>query len=343
MHNPLSSGMRASSLPEDLAAVRTYPDPLPRGFRLPSQLKQMGEEENCRHRSGWPYVMQYLRNHCDPGGPLLDDFVERSFQHVYSRQQWNEPWVGIFHHPPGLPAWLDETAPLEAITATDAFRASLPWLKGAVALSGHLGEWLERRFGIPVLVLKHPTEIPPVRFSIDAFLDAERPGIVQVGWYARNTRAIYQLDAPAPFQKIHLLQRRPWVLAALDRLDTLSPFRGRPQTGEVVVIDELDNDAYDHLLTRNIVFNEYFAVSASNTIVETIARGVPSLVNRRPAVIEYFGAGYPLLFDNLEQAGAFLRDPKRLTAAAQWIAEIDLQWMDGRQFAEAVAHFVATL
>jgi hypothetical protein len=315
----------------------------PVGFRLPLHLKQMGEEANCRHRSGWPYVMAHLRRHLDPGGILLDDFIERSFQHADCRQQWCEPWVGMFHHPPDLPGWLDETASLEAITSTPEFRRSLPWLKGAIALSDYLGKWIEQRFDIPVLVLKHPTERPEISFSIDAFLAAERQSLVQVGWYARNTRAIYQLEAPPGFDKIHLLQRRPWVLAAIDRIDAMSPHRARQHHGDVMIVDELESAEYDKLLSRSVIFNEYFSVSASNTIVEAMARGVPLLVNRHPAIEEYLTPDYPLLFDDIGQANRFLADRGRIVAAAAWLSSDDTSWMSGADFADSVARFIASL
>lgn len=349
MHDVFAEG-EAAPMMNEVAGVYTHvpglvPSPVQRphraGFRLPLQLKQMGAEENCRHRSGWPHAMRFLHDHLDPDGILLDDFVERSFQHAYCRQEWREPWVGIFHHPPGLPVWLDDTAPIEAIVSTETFRKSLPMLKGAIALSAYLGEWIERHLRVPALVLKHPTEIPERRFSLEAYLDTPRPAIAQVGWYARNTRAIYQLDAPDPFRKLHLLQRRPWVMTAIERIDSMSPYRTRRQCGTVEVIEELDNSAYDELLSRSIIFNEYYTVSASNTIIEAMARGVPLLVNRRPAIEEYLGAGYPLLFDDIAEAPAFLRDRGRIAAAAGWIAELDKSWMDARQFALQVARFVS--
>ena len=111
----------------------------PACFRLPLHLKQMGDPEHCRHRSGWRFVMERLRAYHHPAGILLDDFVERSFQHEASRQLWCEPWVGIFHHPPNLPEWLDPSAPIQAIFSTAEFTASLPHLRGAVALSEYLG------------------------------------------------------------------------------------------------------------------------------------------------------------------------------------------------------------
>ena len=73
------------------------------GFRLPLHLKQMGVPETCAHRSGWGYVMEHLAKKQHQNGIILDDFVERTFQHQGMRQTWKEPWVGIFHHPQNLP------------------------------------------------------------------------------------------------------------------------------------------------------------------------------------------------------------------------------------------------
>src|SRR5262249_43997780 len=158
----------------------------------------------------------HLRPYSGTSGILLDDFVERSFQHPDQRQRWQGPWVGIFHHPPDLPSWLDPTAPIQAIVRTPEFQASLPYLKGAIALSEHLAGWRRAGRRGPVLVRKHPTEIPPTHFSIDRWESQPRRQLVQVGWYARNQRGIYQVDVPDTFRKIHLLQDRHWVARAIE-------------------------------------------------------------------------------------------------------------------------------
>ena len=136
-------------------------------IKLPLELKQMGTPENCGHRSGWRYVGDYLKAAHDSGGMLLDDFVERTFQPGEGARPWTEPWVGIFHHPPNLPAWLDESACCDVFMATPAFRDSLPELRGAVALSEYLGHWLEAKLGVPTLVIKHPSEVPNRKFSLE--------------------------------------------------------------------------------------------------------------------------------------------------------------------------------
>ena len=309
-------------------------------IKLPLFLKQMGEAANCRHRSGWPFVMEAMRERHSPDGVLLDDFVERSFQHRETRQEWREPWFGVFHHPPDLPSWLDSTAPPDVIINLPEFRNSLPFLRGAIALSAHLGEWLERNLGCPVTVLKHPTAAPPVYFSMDAFRAERKRRLVQVGWYGRNLRAIYQVAAPTGFRKIHLLQNRPWVQTAIERTDLYSPLGRRHFTDEVEVIEEISNEEYDELLASSVVFNHYWAVSASNTIVESIARCTPIVVNRHPALIEYLGEDYPLFYDELDDVAGLVEDEGRIAASSQYLGDLDRAWMSPVQFSDEVIRFV---
>jgi hypothetical protein len=321
---------------------RDLPQPRGRefGIRLPLHLKQMGDPQHCNHRCGWRHVVQHLGHYQSSGGILLDDFVERSFQHAGSRQTWREPWVGIFHHPPNLPGWLDPTAVPRAIFSTPEFQDSHRYLRGIVALSGNLGHWLGKELGRPVLVLKHPTEIPPVRFSLDAYLGSAPRQLVQVGWYGRNQRAIYQVPAPARFRKVHLLQDRPWVRHAIAVTDQSSPYRDHDWHGVVKLIREVSNTDYDDLLSRSIVFCQYWDVSASNTIVECIARNTPIVVNRHEAVVEYLGPSYPLYYDTLSEVEALIGADDRITAAHLYLSAMDKSWLCASSFSAAVNRFV---
>ena len=330
-----------ASTPGGAVAARAGAELREYGFRLPLQLKQMGDAQNCRHRSGWRYVMERLRSYHTLEGILLDDFVERSFQHSYCRQEWREPWVGIFHHPPGLPSWLDPSAPPDAIFGLPEFRNSLPYLRGAIALSNHLGRWLESRLGCPVLVVRHPTEAASAPFSLEAFEAEPRRRMVQVGWYGRNQRAIYQVPTLPSFRKIHLLQDRPWVREAIARTDALSPLRGTAHVGQVEVVQEISNEEYDRLLSASMIFNQYWDVSASNTIIEAIARGTPILVNRHVALEEYLGLDYPLYYDAMADVEHLLRDGGAIAAASEHIAALDKSWMSAESFARSVAQFAA--
>jgi len=70
----------------------------------------------------------------------------------------------------------------------------------------------------------------------------------------------------------------------------------------VTVLDTLENEDYDTLLSQNIVFLDLVDASAVNTIVECITRCTPLLVNPLPAVVELLGKDYPFYYNDLSEA-----------------------------------------
>jgi hypothetical protein len=62
----------------------------------------------------------------------------------------------------------------------------------------------------------------------------------------------------------------------------------------IETIDYLQNDQYDDILTKNVVFIYLVDASAVNTIIECIVRCTPIIVNKHPAVVELLGDKYPL-------------------------------------------------
>jgi hypothetical protein len=314
-------------------------------FGLPLHLRQMGEPQACGHRSGWHYVLNSMASVGleEPLGVRLDDFVERSFQREDSDHIWNEPWVGVFHHPPNLPEWLDPTAVPNTILETPRFMRSVQNLRGCIALSHYLGSWLQQRLKVPVFVLLHPSEVPHRKFDLDHWIKSEKRSVVQVGWYARNYRAIYQLDAGDHIQKVHLFTDRPWIREAMVRTDASAPTRTRSEPGSVDIRMRVSDEEYDLILASSVVFCEYFDVSASNTVIECIARNCPILVNRLPALEEYLGADYPFFYSSIGEAGLMIRDLGRVSAAYQYLTEIPKDWLDGNAFARKIADFCHSL
>ena len=163
------------------------------------------------HRYGWPLAVEALSPLVSPHGILLDDFVEAAFLYVNAREPRREPWLGVFHHPPGMPAWYRPDTHLERLWERVAFTESLPTLCGAVAFGPNLGRWLEDRLQRPVHVLKIPTGPPLEHWSPTALT---RPQLVQAGWFLRNTRAIYQVRVPRAWQRLCVLPEFPWTQSA---------------------------------------------------------------------------------------------------------------------------------
>lgn len=78
----------------------------------------------------------------------------------------------------------------------------------------------------------------------------------------------------------------------------------------VKTLGMVDNDEYDDLLSRNVVFLNLVECSAANTIIECIIRDTPIILNRLPAVVEYLGEDYPLYYDKIDEIGDLLQDDK---------------------------------
>ena len=57
-------------------------------------------------------------------------------------------------------------------------------------------------------------------------------------------------------------------------------------------------DAYNYLLERCVVVENFTSCVGSTTITECISRGTPIITNRLPAIEEYLGKDYPLFYQD---------------------------------------------
>ena len=96
----------------------------------------------------------------------------------------------------------------------------------------------------------------------------------------------------------------------------------------VDVLDYMDNEAYDEILTNNLVFLHLVDGSAINTLIECIVRTTPIFVNRHPAVVEILGETYPLYYTidathTIPNVDVILRDPMVIRQAHQYLVNMD--------------------
>ena len=230
------------------------------------------------HRSGWPYVMNALEPLFDDKALVVfDDFLEKTFfkkrTEIHSHPG---PWVGVAHHPPDTPSWYDTEHP-QLLAQVDEWRESLENFRLCVALSENVASWVRSEWGVPCITLRHPTELPRLSWSPERFACNQSKMLVQVGWYLRNTHAIYQVHAPSFVRKAWLRQDSPQIARNHQRCSGLFPRRST--TGEVEEIPAVPDSEYDRLLSENVVFVEIITAAANNTVVECIARNTPIIIN----------------------------------------------------------------
>jgi hypothetical protein len=275
--------------------------------------------------------------HRDDGIPLVD-YVEN--ERLLRKEGYpREPWIGVFHHPPHMPAWYQPDRHLEAIFRTPAWQRSQPYLRLAIALSQYLADWLQNRLGVPAVCVKHPTEASVSQFSEERYSSNANKCVLQVGWFLRNTEAIYQLQTPPGLRKARLDLPWPWVRRQRAIVHEHESRNGRAKHGHVWTIDHVSNEEYDRLLCRNVVFLELYDVSACNAILECIVRNTPVIVNRHPALAEYLGADYPLFYDSFgETRGLFTTE--QILAGHAFLAGLDKRPLDGICFQRRIASAV---
>lgn len=271
------------------------------------------------HRSGWPLAvaeLQTLDRDCDL---LLDDFVEQTWIYHSRQQPIEQPWAGIFHHPPHPPRWSSLPDRLDELPENDAFRRSCPHLKLAICLSKYLAHWIAEHWQVPVAVVDHPTGFDGVPFDLAAWQSDRR--LLQVGWYLRNTRLIHQVDTPIP--RTRVLPRKPSQLQHDD--DCGRAFAARPEVRrhDVFELPYVDNAGYDWLLSRSVVCQEVLDASANNVTLECLARNTPVIVNRHPAVVEYLGEDYPLYWSDYREVPELLHDDSAIESAHEYLRDLN--------------------
>ena len=193
---------------------------------------------------------------------------------------------------------------------------------------------------IPVHSLTHPTEFVSneKKFTIDKFLLNKNRNIIQIGAWLRDLNAInilelgnnslqlcksvlkgkkmesyYEgyspsssLDNKEGFSHSSSLDNKEGFSSSssLDNINVIcrdGNTKAVTLNNDINIISYLDNENYDLLLIKNIVFIKLIDASAVNTIIECIVRNTPIFVNRLPATEEALGNLYPLFYDNINE------------------------------------------
>jgi hypothetical protein len=96
------------------------------------------------------------------------------------------------------------------------------------------------------------------------------------------------------------------------------------------ILEYVDNNLYDTLLTKNIVFLNLVDGSAINTLLECVMRNTPIIVNRHSAVVEVLGDDYPLYYiipegstQPFPSVHDLLNRPGAILEAHQYLTKID--------------------
>lgn len=105
---------------------------------------------------------------------------------------------------------------------------------------------------------------------------------------------------------------------------------------EVKIIQYQPDQAYDHLLSQNIIFLDLVEAAGVNTVIEAIVRQTPILINDHPGTRALLGDDYPLYYTDLNQISTLI-EPEQLQAAVTYLASMDRTRYELSTFLDKIA------
>lgn len=290
--------------------------------KWPKKLKLTGLSNTFgKHRNAFNRLIESLLPlHDEKNGIELVPFIERYFVWGDSEGeaassnpcpiQWD--WIGILHVPFDAPKWFEYDVSPESIFKTKLWNDSLPYCRGVICLTEDLRQDLVCWYpDLATLVIKHPTELQVQKFNWTEY--EINPRLFQAGDWLRRLQFIYEINAPK-HKKIMLM--KPHTTEFLRReIEVLGDYRNQ----SVNVIDFLNNQEYDELLSSSVAVLWLYGTAANNIVIECIARCTPLLVNPLPGVVEYLGADYPLYIRSVEEANSLLQDRDKIRAGYDYL------------------------
>lgn len=298
---------------------------------------------------------------------LVDDTVDISFKksHV-NKKPYLVPWIGFIHNPPSLNSpdcIYPERGRPESLFKHPAFIKSLPNCRGFYVFSDFLKVWLEKRLQkefphIPVFKLYHPTIDPKLHFEEYQFSANPKKRLIQIGYWLRKTISLWelpQIKSPKTkdpqnrnpkkhnknYQKTWLYGGyKDYPLRVWEHQNRKFHHGKLDLKNKNIEIKIVNNDKFDQLLARNIVFIHLMSSSVNNTIVECIIRNTPIIVNKIPPIVEYLGENYPLYFNHLREVPTLASNLEKIRSAHIYLKKMDKSFLTIKQFRE---DFTATL
>jgi len=276
------------------------------------------------HRSGWNYVTKNLKDiFTNPNGVYLNTWADCRYLFEKDYSMNGKPWVGIFHLTECSTSTYYTLCNINRLLINSNFIKDLSTCKGIFTLSTYMKTHVENllssiNYGsIKVNVLYHPTEFVVNVFNPFDIFRINR--LISLGSQLRKNTTIYMLNTR--YTKNWLPGRsleRAYVLLEEECKEyniNIEPSR-KPL---VQIVNKLSNSEYDTILLNSFVLIDVYEASANNALIECIVRNIPCFVTKHPAIIEYIGDTYPLLFENTVQLESMIHNKELIQSAYDYL------------------------
>lgn len=278
------------------------------------------------HRFGWKFVNESLNeifNNND--GIYINTWFDCSY--LFDNKSTvpkDKEWIGISHLTPVYYKGFFNLCNINRLMQNTLFINDLKLCKGMFTLSKYMKYYLKNMLcilgypNIPVDNLYHPTG------SVDHMFDPNSiqtiDNIISIGCQLRKMSTIYLINST---HKKYWLPGRPSKEALnMLKLECDEMNISIPEINmKSVNILNLNNQEYDNLLAYSFVVVDLYDASANNALIECIMRNIPCFISNLPAVCEYIGSKYPLLFNNLEELEEKLANKDLIYLAYKYLVD----------------------
>jgi len=252
-------------------------------------------------------------------------------------------WIGFIHHT----LYQDESGHnCIRLLHCPEFIESLRVCKCLIVLSNYLKNNLLKMAAIngvqlPVIhTIYHPTYFITDETKLWKYgkwkLDSWKGEVIQVGSWMRDIKAIFDLAYTPKFALIGKKMEDKYKAISFGddsvNLETVENNLEYP----VKIINYLENEDYDEILTRYVVFLKLKDASAVNTIIECIIRNTPIVVNKLPAVEEYLGPNYPLYYKDLDDVPRILKNKRLIVKANTYLKNMNKDFLKIENFLKSM-------
>ena len=283
------------------------------------------------HRSGWKETINNLKPYLEQLGTwndiIIDTYVDATFDWRMEsflsteRLPYTDTWIGFIHH--------TTTGPNNSLELfkNPYFRESLEYCKGLIVLSQHLLEQLRHvtPIEIPLYSVQHPTAQPFVKFDLLKYICNSDKRLLHVGNWMRDIEKFLVLPELPDMKKTVLKSIRN------DYTDYEVLFN------HVSFLDNLSNEAYDEILSENIVCIYLHDASAINTVIECVVRETPIALPRLPAIVELLGKEYPMYVESSNECFKKIGSSHIIAKTNEYLQNLDKRKLSFSAFNKDVA------
>jgi hypothetical protein len=307
---------------------------------------------------------------------IVDDWIEFSYNyHLDKKRPYNIKYFSFTHDPlhnlfiemkNEFSNFLKKKLESPVYYHSEAFQQEKDNLHTLFTLSSnHREQVQEAEIGgsqTKYKMLSHPMEYNEGNtFDYYHFQRSVDKKIYMLGWWMRKYDVFLAMDSSDTTKVIILKDEegewvRDYVMFEIRKaLQTpgLSNSIVQPRYSEeeaelwystlrVNIQDYLTDSEYDKIFQGNLVFLDFYDLSASNAIIECILTSTPLLICNHPACIEYLGEDYPFYFSCLEEASAKVKDMDLICKTHIYLKKMDKKKFTYAYFNECVREALLT-